>query len=86
MGVGGGLRERGPSGTQQKECWGWGADDACEIDFSFCLLNYGLGKQVKGLQGENAGGWNGNSWWGGSFTVGVDFQFHYWRDNESDLL
>lgn len=44
MGVGGGLGEKGPSGNQQTERWGWGADNACEIDFSFCLLNCGAGK------------------------------------------
>lgn len=59
MRVGGGLGEKGPSGNQQRERWGWGADNACEIDFSFCLLNCGAAKQVKGLQGEKAGGWRG---------------------------
>lgn len=28
----------------------------------------------------------GNSWWGGLFTGGVGFQFHYWQDHENDLL
>lgn len=66
----------------------WGASNACEIGFSSCLLNSGDVKQVKGLPGENPPrGWRGKHLrWGGLFIDGVGFQFHYWQNNEKDLL
>lgn len=33
---------------------GWGASNACEIGFSFCLLNSGDVKQVEGLPAESS--------------------------------